>query len=233
MSPLINGCITDLLSKLTTHLFTSAQLLPEILNVLANLFDLNNSARLFLNTQILLLISSKLQAKELPTPWLINRLHTIVEHHQQITTSRFDLLQLMFQSTIRLFDTANDSKANYRLTEKDVTVRIFALMAAEYETTANALACATYVLATHPDILEKLQAEIDHLPLDTSESDDKMKKYPDYVVVAQMHYMDMLISEVLRMYPNLESKLQINDQSVIAPQEVSIKINKAKYLIFL
>ena len=176
MSPLINGCITDLMGKLTTHvknneefniysyykrmtmdviceyissslilffystilfcfclgrcafgidtdlqnnpeniyfqkvqelfeshslgknwLFRSAQLLPEILNILAHLFDLNNSVRLFLNTRILPLISPKLRVKELPIPWLINRLHTIVEHRQQITTSRIDLLQLMLQ----------------------------------------------------------------------------------------------------------------------------------------
>ena len=61
-------------------------------------------------------------------------------------------------------------------------------MAAGYETTATALACSTYVLATHPEIQEKLQAEIDQLPLTidhTSDDDDEMKKYPDYDVVAR------------------------------------------------
>ena len=81
-------------------------------------------------------------------------------------------------------------------------------MAAGYETTATALACATYVLATHPDILEKLQAEIDQLPLSTDGSDDEMKKYPDYDAVTQMHYMDMFISEVLRMYPIVPGIIQ-------------------------
>ena len=69
---------------------------------------------------------------------------------------------------------------------------------AGYETTATALAYATYELAKHPDVLEKLQAEIDQLPLST---DDKNDKHPDYDIVAQMEYMDMFISEILRMYP--------------------------------
>ena len=75
-------------------------------------------------------------------------------------------------------------------------------MAAGYETTSTALAYATYVLARNPEVFHKLQAEIDQLPLnDNDESDEEAKKYPDYDIVAQMPYMDIFVSEVLRMYP--------------------------------
>lgn len=76
-------------------------------------------------------------------------------------------------------------------------------MAAGYETSSTALAYATYELARRPDILHKLQTEIDQLPLSTdyNDADDEAKKYPDYDIVAQMPYMDLFISEVLRMYP--------------------------------
>ncbi|CAF3817265.1 unnamed protein product [Rotaria sp. Silwood1] len=75
-------------------------------------------------------------------------------------------------------------------------------MLAGYETTSTALAYATYELARHPEVLQKLQAEIDQLPLGNGDSsDEKTKEYPDYDVVAQMPYMDMFVSEVLRMYP--------------------------------
>lgn len=75
-------------------------------------------------------------------------------------------------------------------------------MVAGYETTSTALACATYELAKNSEILEKLQAEIDQLPLNlVDDDDDEMKKYPDYNIVSQMSYMDMFVSEVLRMYP--------------------------------
>ncbi|CAF4085637.1 unnamed protein product, partial [Rotaria sordida] len=75
-------------------------------------------------------------------------------------------------------------------------------MAAGYETTSTALAYATYVLARHPEVLQKLQAEIDQFTLSNNDqSDDETRKYPDYDLVAQMPYMDMFVSEVLRMYP--------------------------------
>ena len=104
------------------------------------------------------------------------------------------------------------SRVNYRLTEEEVVGNIFTFMAAGYETTATALAYSTYVLVTHPQIQEKLQAEIDQLPLSTDQTGDgdhdEIKKYPEYDVVAQMSYMDMFVSEVLRMYPIVPGIIQ-------------------------
>ena len=91
-------------------------------------------------------------------------------------------------------------------------------MAAGYETTSTALACATYELARHPEVLQKLQAEIDKLPLDNDDtSDEETKKYPDYDIVAQMPYMDIFVSEVLRMYPvaNVLVQRQASEDTVI------------------
>ncbi|CAF1663787.1 unnamed protein product, partial [Adineta ricciae] len=73
-----------------------------------------------------------------------------------------------------------------------------------YETTSTSLAYATYELARHPDVLQKLQSEIDQLLLenfDDDDDDEEIKKYPDYDIVSQMSYMDMFVTEVLRMYP--------------------------------
>lgn len=114
-------------------------------------------------------------------------------------------------------------------------MNIFLFMAAGYETTSTALACTTYELARHPEVLYKLQAEIDELPLSKDNDDDGLneeaKKYPDYDVVAQMPYMDMVISEVLRMYP-------IANQFVVrrAREDINIQgiqLEKSNKLFFL
>lgn len=102
-------------------------------------------------------------------------------------------------------------------------------MAAGYETTSTALAYATYELARHPDVLRKLQAEIDQLPLgDDDSSDAETKKYPDYDVVAQMPYMDMFVSEVLRMYPIANTVIQRRAFQDTVVQ--GIKIEEGNYM---
>ena len=105
-------------------------------------------------------------------------------------------------------------------------------MTAGYETTSTALAYATYVLAKHPEVLQKLQTEIDQLPLnDDDTSDEETKKYPDYDVVAQMSYMDMFVSEVLRMYPIGNGGVQrlASEDTVVQ----GIKIEKGKRYTFM
>jgi hypothetical protein len=85
----------------TSLLFRSAQVVPEINIVLSRLFSTNNNTRMLINTRLLPLVSSTLQINEMPFTWLLNRLHSIVEHRQQTSSSRIDLLQLMLQVMIK------------------------------------------------------------------------------------------------------------------------------------
>lgn len=103
-------------------------------------------------------------------------------------------------------------------------------MLAGYETTSTILACATYELARHPEVLQKLQAEIDQLPLTTDDTiDEEMKKYPDYDIVSQMPYMNMFLSEVLRMYPiGYQAILRRASENTTVQ---GIKVNKGNYII--
>ncbi|CAF1266040.1 unnamed protein product [Rotaria sordida] len=111
------------------------------------------------------------------------------------------MLQVMAEEPIN-DEMQDSSKANYQLTREEIISNILIFMVAGYETTSTALAYATYELARHPEVLQKLQTEIDQLPLSNGDrSDEETKEYPDYDVVAQMPYMDMFVSEVLRMYP--------------------------------
>ncbi|CAF4153533.1 unnamed protein product, partial [Adineta steineri] len=189
-----------------SSIFKMTQLIPAFGNILGQIYLVHNTARKYINTRVLPLISSTKQLDESALAWLMNRLHTIVEQRQETPIPRKDLLQLMLQVMTKEPNqdtTEVDNKTNYWLSKDEVVSNTFLFMAVGYETTSTALAYATYVLAKHPEVLKKLQNEIDQLPIDNDDNtnDEKIKEYPDYDTVTHLSYMDMFISEVLRMYP--------------------------------
>ncbi|CAF1165236.1 unnamed protein product [Adineta steineri] len=219
---------------LKSSIFRMTLLIPAIRNILSRLYLIHNTARKYINTRVLPLISSTKQLDESAFMWLLNRLHTIVEQRQETPISRKDLLQLMLQVMTKepIQDTTeDDTKTNYWLSKDEVVGNTLIFMATGYETTSTALAYATYVLAKHPDVLKKLQDEIDQLPIDSDDntSDEKIKEYLDYDTVTHLSYMDMFISEVLRMYPigNLAIQRCAMENTVV--QGINIEKGTAVY----
>jgi cytochrome P450 len=74
---------------------------------------------------------------------------------------------------------------------KDETMTIFL---AGHETSANSISWAWYLLAQHPDIAAKLYAELDRV---------LGGRPPTIHDLPQLPYTDMVIKEVLRLYPPL------------------------------
>ncbi|CAI5791845.1 cytochrome P450 3A9-like [Podarcis lilfordi] len=117
------------------------------------------------------------------------------EREQAKGKGRVDFLQLMIdsQKSDVQFE-SNGVNHNYKaLTEEEISAQAIVFIFAGYEATSNILGYMAYELATHPDVQQKLQAEIDTvLP----------NKAPiTYDAVMQMEYLDMATSEILRMYP--------------------------------
>ncbi|CAF1408932.1 unnamed protein product [Rotaria sordida] len=131
---------------------------------------------------------------------------------------------IYFQKVSEFFDTSGiDTNILFRFAQLKPTIET---LLAGYETTSTSLAYATYELARHPDILQKLQAEIDQLPLESRDydgDDEEIKKYPDYDIVAQMSYMDMFVSEVLRMYPIANRGIQRHAMKDTVIQGITIE----------
>ena len=102
------------------------------------------------------------------------------------------MLQLLIDATDEVTETAVSEdevgekhpvlKKPGKLTNEEVVGNVRVLLLAGYETTANALAYTSYLLALNPDIQEKLQSEID------SYFDDKPVSCPSLFYVFPNNY---------------------------------------------
>jgi cytochrome P450 len=81
------------------------------------------------------------------------------------------------------------------LQTNETIANIFLFMVAGYETTSTALAYSTYILATKPEIQDKLVEEIDENNCNNFNGEDA------YETANNLSYLDLFIREVLRIYP--------------------------------
>jgi cytochrome P450 len=81
------------------------------------------------------------------------------------------------------------------LRSDEIVGNILIFMIAGYETTSTTLAYCTYILATKPNIQQKLIDEID------AYRHGKVDDNDDYDLVTNMSYMNLFIREVLRVFP--------------------------------
>ncbi|XP_001498057.2 cytochrome P450 3A12 isoform X1 [Equus caballus] len=99
-----------------------------------------------------------------------------------------DFLQLMINS-----QNSKEMSRYKALSDLELVVQSISFIFAGYETTSSSLSFLTYALATHPEVQEKLQEEID-LAFPN-------KAPPTYDALLQMDYLDMVLNENLRLFP--------------------------------
>ncbi|TNN41244.1 Thromboxane-A synthase [Liparis tanakae] len=79
------------------------------------------------------------------------------------------------------------------ITEDEIVGQAFVFLLAGYETSSSALAFTCYLLAIHPECQSKVQQEVDEFYT--------KHESPDYTNVQELKYLDMVLSETLRLYP--------------------------------
>ncbi|XP_030433732.1 cytochrome P450 3A9-like [Gopherus evgoodei] len=105
---------------------------------------------------------------------------------RETRTDRVDFLQLMI-------DSQNLNISHEILTDIEILAQAIIFIFAGYETTSSILGYMVYSLATHPDVQQKVQEEIDSvLPNQAPLTYDALMK---------MEYVDMAVSETLRLFP--------------------------------
>lgn len=99
---------------------------------------------------------------------------------------------------------------------------LITLILAGHETTSNALSWTFYLLSKHPEIQEKLHAELDHV----LEADAAEFKHLD-----QLHYTEMVVKESMRLFPPVwtltsrQANEDTNIQGVHFPKDQAIMIS--------
>uniref|UniRef100_A0A671DRD4 Cytochrome P450 3A n=1 Tax=Rhinolophus ferrumequinum TaxID=59479 RepID=A0A671DRD4_RHIFE len=113
-----------------------------------------------------------------------SRLHDKQKH-------RVDFLQLMMntQNSTEM----DNHKGNQALSDLELVAQSIIFIFAGYETTSTTLSFLMYILATHPEVQQKLQEEID--------TTFPNKAPPTYNALVQMEYLDMVLNETLRLFP--------------------------------
>ncbi len=119
-------------------------------------------------------------------------LKDIIAQRKSEQNSHNDLLNMLLNT--RYEDTGE------AMTEEQVIDEIHVLLFAGHETTANTLSWVLYLLAAHPECLNKLKSEIKNISVFESPQND---------------YINAVISETMRLYPAawMTERVSLNDDT--------------------
>ena len=117
--------------------------------------------------------------------YFLNVLKPVIEERRNTgNASRKDFLDLIL---------AENESGITKLTDDEIMAQSITFLLAGYETTMNAIAFSTYLLALNPDVQEKLYNEVKDQDFGVGQS--------VYDNVQKLKYLDQVFSEVLRCYP--------------------------------
>lgn len=111
-------------------------------------------------------------------------------------------------------------KPSRGMTDEEITANAIMFLFAGYDTTSTAMIFTSYFLATQQEYQEKIVREIDE-KIGTSD--------PDYDSIQQLTYLDMFVSESMRLYPPVTRVTRNNDRDTqigqyTFPQGISIAV---------
>lgn len=93
---------------------------------------------------------------------------------------------------LSVFMTGVDKESGTSMSDKEVVDEVMTLIVAGSETSAATMNWVWYLLALHPDVEQKVHAEIDQLQYDNA---------PTFEQVIELQYLRQVIEEALRLYP--------------------------------
>ncbi|CAF1093630.1 unnamed protein product [Adineta steineri] len=125
--------------------------------------------------------------------YLTELLNQILNRRRQHLERRNDFIQIMVDHEEQVkHDEQQTGTLTKTLNDKEILGQALVFLLAGYETTSTLMSFFFYVMVTEPEIQEKVYQEIQQ-----EIGDNEIK--PDNI--NQLHYLDMVVNETLRMYP--------------------------------
>jgi cytochrome P450 len=111
-------------------------------------------------------------------------MHKVISEHAVGGEGTLDLITLL-QST-------PDAETGQKLTDQEIHDEVMTIFMAGHETTGNGMAWTLYAVAQHPEVRERLEAEVDEVLGD---------RVPTLEDLPRLTYARMVVDESLRLYP--------------------------------
>jgi cytochrome P450 len=111
-------------------------------------------------------------------------IRSYIEERRHSKASHSDLLQMLMEA--RYEDTGEG------MTDQQLIDEVKILFVAGHDTSANALAWTWYLLSEHPEVLEKVRAEV---------SEKIGEEEPTFERIMQLAYTQQVLEESMRLYP--------------------------------
>uniref|UniRef100_A0A3P9M6A0 Cytochrome P450 3A n=2 Tax=Oryzias latipes TaxID=8090 RepID=A0A3P9M6A0_ORYLA len=139
------------------------------------------------------------------------------DHKNNKQKSRIDFLQLMIDSQKNNQNGLQDKG----LSDHEILSQSMIFIFAGYETTSSSLTFLAYNLATNPEVMKKLQKEID--------ATFPNKAPIQYAPLLEMEYLDSVVNESLRLYPiaaRLErvAKATVEVNGLVIPKNMVVMV---------
>lgn len=115
-------------------------------------------------------------------------IYRIIARRRATGEDREDLLSLLLR--------ARDEGDGTRMTDRQLRDEVMTLFLAGHETTATALSWTWYLLAQHPAVAERLEAELDEV---------LAGRAPTVAELPRLRYAELVLLESMRLYPPAHS----------------------------
>jgi cytochrome P450 len=118
-------------------------------------------------------------------------IYRIIEERRHSGEDRGDLLSMLLLAQDDEVDDGDEGGSG-RMSDTQVRDEALTLFLAGHETTANSLSWTWYLLSQHPEVEEKLVAEL---------KDSLRGRLPSYEDIPRLPYTEMVVAESIRLFP--------------------------------